>query len=393
MCRPLCVLPLRRAVCCLALALSPALAPTAHAELPVEEPSVTKLPPPDAYRIYLGDPVLAHLVDGRTHVIDGKNLGYLGMIGTGYAGPLTLSRDGKTAFVATTYYSRLVRGTRSEVVDVHRTDDLSFQYEIEIPPKHVQGLPIRAQLNTTADDRFLLVQNATPATSVTVVDLQARRVAGEVPLPGCYGVIPWPSQPRRFSAVCGDGKLATVELDDKGAMASSSVSEPFFDPDKDPIFMHYELVGDRLVFVSYLGAVHTLQLGGAKPSADKPWSLIDDAARKQGWRPGGYQLFAVDPRSGRLYVGMHDKGMEGSHKTPAKEIWVFDLGSHKRIARMPGQAAIAMNIARTEPPRLFVLSGADNRLLAFDLKGDKPPAKPTLRSEPVGETPVYIGLQ
>jgi len=384
---------LRWALWCLVATASQAIVPAAQAELPIDQMTVEKLPPVDPYRIYLSDPVMPHLVDGRTYVVDGKTLRFLGMVGTGYAGSTALSRDGKTYYVATTYYSRLVRGTRADVVEAHRTDDLSYLYEIEVPPKVVQSLPMRALLTTSADDRFLLVQNATPATSVTVIDLPARKVTAEIPAPGCYGVIAWPSQPRRFSAVCGDGKLATYDLDEQGAMAASSVTEPFFDPDKDPIFMHYELVGDELTFVSYLGSVYSVQLSGDKPTAARPWSMLDAAARKQGWRPGGYQLFAIEPRSARLYVGMHDKGAEGSHKTPAKEIWVVDLKSHRRVGRLPGQMAIAMDIARTESPRLFVLSGADNRIVAFDIAGRRPPAKPAARSAPVGETPVFMGMR
>lgn len=223
-------LPSRWAGWCLAAALTQTLAPPAHAELPVDQPSVAKLPPVDAYRIYLADPVMPHLVDGRTYVVDGKTLRFLGLMGSGYAGSTALSRDGKTFYVATTYYSRLVRGTRVDVVEAHRTDDLSYLYEIEIPSRQAQSLPMRALLTTTADDRFLLVQNATPATSVTVVDLQAQRVATEIATPGCYGVIAWPSQARRFSSVCGDGKLATYDLDDKGVLAASSVSEPSSTP-------------------------------------------------------------------------------------------------------------------------------------------------------------------
>ena len=385
--------PARLAPWSLAVTLAVALVPVARAELPVEQLTMAKLPPVDPYRIYVGDPAMAHLVDGRTHVVDGAHMRYLGMLGTGFAAATALSRDRQTIFVATTYHSRLQRGTRTDVVEVYRADDLSFQYEIEIPPKRVESLPMRALLAISADNRFLLVQNATPATSVTVVDLQARRAVAEVPTPGCYGVVPWPSQPRRFSSVCGDGTFATFELDDNGALASSGVIEPFFDADKDPVFMHYELVGDRLTFVSYHGEVYNLELTGAKPTAAKPWSMLDAAARKQGWRPGGYQLFAIEPRSERLYVGMHDKGAEGTQKNPAKEIWVFDLKKQARIARMPGQMAVSMNIARTATPQLFVLSGADNRLLSFDLSGPKSPAKPLARSEPVGETPVFLGMQ
>ena len=332
--------PARHACRVAALALA-ALAPlAAHAELPVEQASIAALPPADAYRLYLVDPAMGHLVDGRLHVIDGARMKYLALIGTGFAGTTVLSRDRKTIFVATTYHSRLERGTRSDVVEIYRADDLSFQREIETP--------------------------------------------------GCYGVIAWPKQPRRFSALCGDGTLATYDLSDSGTLASSSISPRFFDPDVDPLFMHYELAGERLTFVSYHGQVQTVDLAGAAPVFAAPWSLLDAATRKQDWRPGGYELFAID--GGRLYVAMHDHGAEGTHKNPAKEIWVVDLKAQRRVARMPGQTAVSMAIAHGAAPRLFVLSGADNRLLAWDLRSLRFPYRPLARSEPVGDTPVYLEL-
>jgi len=384
--------PARRlAACCLAGALA-ALAGIAHAELPVEQLTMEKLQPPDAYRIYLSDPALAHIVDGRTHVVDGASMRYLGLLGTGFAGQTAVSRDQRTLYVATSYLSRLQRGTRTDVVEVYSAEDLSLQYEIEIPPKHVQGLPMRAVMATTPDNRFLLVQNATPATSVTVVDLQAKKVSAEIPTPGCYGVIPWPARPQRFSSICGDGTLASYDIDAQGAAAGNRVSAPIFDPDKDPVFMHYEMVGNTLQLVSYLGALYSVDLSGDEPVAAKPRPMVDAASARQGWRPGGYQLFAIEPRSGRLFVAMHDKGAEGSHKSPAKEIWVIDLKTMKRIARLPGETAVAMAVARTDKPRLFVLSGADNRVLSYDIAGARLPAKPALRSEPFGDMPIYLGL-
>ena len=372
----------------LALAALMPLAP--HAQLAVEQPSVAPLPAADAYRLYLVDPAMGHLVDGRLHVVDGASMKYLALIGTGFAGTSVLSPDRKTIYVATTYYSRLVRGTRADVVEAYRSDDLTFQYEVEIPPKHVQGLQMKALGATTPDGRFLLLQNATPATSISVVDVQARRFVAEIETPGCYGVIPWPGRPRRFSALCGDGTLATYDLDDAGKLAGTRVSAPFFQPDVDPLFMHYELTGDRLTLVSYHGQVYGVDLAGEQPAFVPPWSLLDAAARKQGWRPGGYELFAID--AGRLYVAMHDYGAEGSHKNPAKEIWVVDLKTQRRVARMPGQAVISMAVSHGEAPRLFALSGADNRLLAWDLRRLVPPYKPLARSEPVGETPVYLAV-
>src|SRR5262245_4844374 len=71
-------------------------------ELPLEQLTMEKLPPPDAQRLYLSDPTMGHIVDGRLHVIDGASMRYLGMLSTGFAGSSSLSRDRKQIFVATT---------------------------------------------------------------------------------------------------------------------------------------------------------------------------------------------------------------------------------------------------------------------------------------------------
>jgi len=377
---------LRRAL----LLLLPALfaAGAAQAQLAVETLKMEPLQAADSQRIYLSDPTMPHLVDGRIHVIDGAGMRYLGMIGSGFAGSSVLAPDRKTLFVATTYLSRLQRGTRTDVVEAYDTGDLTLRYEIEIPAKRAESLPIKALSAVTTDGRFLLIQNATPATSVTVVDLQQRRVAGEFANPGCWGVIPWPSAANRFSTVCGDGTLATFELDADGKAGAPSVSKPFFDPDRDPVFMHYELLGDELVMVSYHGSVYTVQLAGAAPTAREPWSFVDAAAKKQRWAPGGYALFAIDPDTRRLYVGMHDQQAEGSHKNPAKQLWVLDLAAQKRVARLPGGMALSMAMTHGQPRRLYLLN-AENRLVSID------PAAPNAkrkRSEPVGETPIYLEL-
>jgi len=371
------------------LVLAALLATAAQAQLAVETLRVEPLQPADAQRIYLSDPTMPHLVDGRVYVIDGAGMRYLGMVGSGYAATSVLSPDRKTLYVATTYLSRLQRGTRTDVVEAYDTGDLTLRYEIEIPPKHAQSLPMKALSAVTPDGRFLLVQNSTPATSVTVVDLQQRRVASEPANPGCYGAIPWPSNARRFTTVCGDGTLATFDLDADGKAQEPAISKPFFDPDRDPVFMHYELLGDELVMVSYHGAVYTARLAGAAPELRAPWSFVDAAARKQRWAPGGYALFAIDPDTRRLYVGMHDRQAEGSHKTPAKELWVIDLEAKKRVARLPGDMALSMAMSRGTPRQLYLLN-AENRLVRID------PAAPgsarRKRSDPFGETPIYLEM-
>ncbi len=373
-----------------------AFAPVARAEIPInlpEQVTMAKLPAIDGQRVYVSDPTMNHIVDGRMHVLDGGKMRYLGLIGSGFAGLITLSHDKRFIYVATAYHSRLQRGTRTDVVEVYRTEDLGFDHEIVIPPKRVQGLQIKALTTMSPDDRYLFIQNATPATSITVVDLKERRVTAEFANPGCWGVLPWPNKPRRVTSICGDGTTTNFDINDKGELAATTAGPAFFKPDVDPVFMHYEAIDDRLIFVSYNGMVYTVRMTDNGLQADgEPWALVDSAAAKKGWRPGGFQLFAVDPAGKRLVVGMHEAGAEGSHKNPASELWVFDLATHKRIGKLPGEVALSMTFA-PKLPKLFVLSAADNRIVSFDLSGPRLPKRPMASSLPVGETPVYLVLQ
>ena len=378
----------------LALAANNARAERINPDKLPEQVTIAEMPAAEGRRVYLSDPALNHLLDGRMHVVEGGKMRYLGLIGSGFAGLIQLSRDGRYIYVATTYFSRLQRGKRTDVVEVYRSADLVFEHEIEIPPRRAQGLQIKALTAMSADDRFLFIQNATPATTITVVDLAERRVAAEIANPGCWGVVPWPSRARRISTVCADGSTTSFDLDERGALVRETSGPAFFDSDVDPVFMHFEQVGERLIFASFQGKLHTLRMAEEGLVADgTPWSMVGANARKAGWRPGGFQLFAVEPGGRRLVVAMHDGGGEGSHKNPAKELWVFDLAEQKRVARLPGQVALSMTFAPTASPMLYLLSAADNRILRYDFSAPKLPKAPTMRSEPVGETPVYLVLQ
>ncbi len=361
-------------------------AASAQAELPIEQNRIEPLAPANAQRIYLTDPVMPHLVDGRVLVIDGQKMKRLAVIGSGFSALTTLSPDRQWLYVATTYHSRLQRGTRTDVVEVYRTDDLSFSHEIEIPAKHAQGLPIKALMQPSSDGRWLFIQNATPATSVTVVDTQARKVAAEIANPGCWGALPWPATSTRFSTICGDGTVQTFDLNADGIPAGSRRSARFFDPDKDPVFMHYKITGNTVTMLSFYGTVQRFTLEADGPHFAKPWNFLSEADRKQGWRPGGFQLF--ERVGDKLFIGMHAKGIEGSHKNPAEQIWTLDLAAQKRTARTPGFGTLSMTQTVEAEPKLVLLSGVDNTLRVLDPQRSL--SQPLAHSEPMGETPVYL---
>ena len=79
------------------------------------------------------------------------------------------------------------------------------------------------------DERFLVVFNQDPPSSVSVVDLETRRFAGEIVDRGLRARLP--GGPRRFGTLCGDGTALEVELDDGRAEgARRRAASAFFDP-------------------------------------------------------------------------------------------------------------------------------------------------------------------
>jgi methylamine dehydrogenase heavy chain len=382
----------RRLSLALAAALSVAATPlAAQSGDGVETVGVATLPPATPDRVYVADVAITHIIDGKLHILNGRTMKYEGMVATALAGNFTLSPDRRQLYVATTYFTRLNRGERVDQVDIYDANTLKLTGEVPIPPKHAQALPYRGYVRASADGRWLLVQNATPATSVSVVDLKSKKFVVEIPTPGCWALLTVPSEPARFTTICGDGSLLTVTLDADGKVASQRRVPKFFDADNDPIFIHAEYDADRAHFVSFKGMVHSVNLAGEQVSFGAPWPLVQGADAKKNWRPGGYQPLALDAKRGRLYVGMHPNGREGSHKEPAREIWVFDLARKARVARMPGSMSIALAVTRGDKPLLFGIDGAKNALVSWDVQG-----APRLRKEqlaPMGDSATLIEVQ
>jgi methylamine dehydrogenase heavy chain len=370
---------------CVAAVAGFCLSAAALADLPSEQ--VTVAPALTAKnRAYVSDIAISHIADGKLHVVDTDTGNYLGVIGSGFAGQVTYSPDGSEIILATGYLSRGQRGERTDIVEVWDADTLAFKYEIEITPKRAMALNYRSLVRMSADGRWLFVQNATPATSVTVVNMYERTMASEIPTPGCWGIYPPASSSDRFSTLCGDGTVATIMLDATGNAASRSISDKMFDADKDAWFIQGEQDGDLYRFVSFKGNIAVVDVGGDTASLEDTWALVRSADdRKQAWRPGGYQPLAVHPGSGRLYVAMHPQGAEGSHKNPAKEIWAFNLKTKKRIARMPGHAAIAVT-ASSNGKRVLAIDIEKLSLVAIEV-GAKPKARVLTQ---VGDIPVQV---
>lgn len=371
----------------LALLMGGATASAAE-NLPVEKLTgghTVKVDP--AQRIYVMDAVFMHLTDSRLNQFDRSTGKFLGMIPTSFNGLAQVSKDGKNIYVATTYYERVTRGERTDVVEIWDNSTLSFVKEVKLPPKKAGVLNYDGMFRQTNDGRFILLQNATPAASISVVDAKSRTFANEITATaGCWSIIPLPGMPRSFSTICGDGALLTVTLGDDGKVASQNRSQPMFPVKDDPIFITPGLLSDRLVFVSFYGNVYTAKPTKDGMSFEPTWSLLDQEDKAKNWVPGGYNLLAVEPHSERLYIFMHPEGTEGSHKNPAAEIWVYDLKTKKRVARIPGQDALSMSVIPGKKPQLLTIDGGNAHI--YDISAPEPKLVQTIKG--AGESALQL---
>lgn len=321
---------MRRVVRCaagMACALSFA---TARAEVPTEQPGsvVTLAAPARPHWVVVSDFVLQ-----RSAFLDLDDGAFLGMVSTGYGVQEAAFPRGQAEFyLPETYFSRGTRGERSDVVSIYDTATLAPLAEIAIPPKRATNTLSMGNVALSDDERFLAIFNMTPATSLSIVDVQARRFVGEVAAPGC-GLV-YSGGPRDFLMLCADGALLRIALDEAGRPAQRERSAAFFDPNQDPVTEKAVRLGDRWIFVSFAGQVHEVDVGSGAPRFETPWSLVDATERKQGWRSGGNQHLAVHEPTDRLYALMHQGG-PGTHKDPGTELWVFDRASRRRLLRIP----------------------------------------------------------
>jgi len=321
--------PRQLIVVLLAIALAPLAPVGARADVPAETTGqVEQLAQPfHAHWVWVADLILE-----RMALVDLDDGRLLGIVNGGYGtiGPLFPARRPE-AYIPATYYSRRSHGERTDVLEIYDVPTLSPVAEVVIPPRRATNAVALAHAALSDDDRFATVFNWTTGTSLSVVDVEQRKFAGEILLPGCSLV--YAAGPRRFFSICGDGSVFSVTVDDDGHEVSRARSEPFFDPRADPVTEKAVRYRNQWVFVSFGGMVHPVDVSGAEIRFGEPWSLLSDADRAGTWRIGGLQHLAVHQRSGRLYSLVHRGGAD-SHKDAGEEVWIYDLATHQRLQRV-----------------------------------------------------------
>jgi len=332
-----------------------------------EQIGVATLPANQPHRIF----ALDNYGEQGVRIFDGNTLKVEGTLQTNATSTLALDPAGKFFYISESIWTKGNRGTRQDMVTVYDSSTLNLVTEIPLPGRLIIDAHTHI-FDVSASGKYGYIYNLQPASSVVIVNLQQRKVAGTAELPGCALAFPW--KDAGFSALCGDGSLATVVIPSSGKPAVAH-SASFFSADTDPIFEESVVDRDsgRALFLSYTGKIYPVQLAG-KPTIEQPWSLTQAAGmpvagtgvQELAWRPGGVKPIAWHKAKGRIYVLMHP-GTYWTHKEAGTELWVMDVAAHKMIKRLKlPEPAGAVGITQDDQPVLFVLTRGARHLMTLD---------------------------
>lgn len=322
----------------------------------------------------------------RINVLGAGDLSMKGNITPGLQAQIAVSRDGATLYTTSNYPKRIVSGPTETVVAEWDVATLSLKREIIIPPKAAMVEPQPAMLALTQDEKYLLVQNATPAASVTVVDLAAGKPLAEVPTPGCWGAIPAASG-TSFLSLCGDGSLQVSSFAADGTVAKPKATPDAFDPDKDALFTNPARAGDDLLFASFGGSLYRVTLKDGTATPGEKFSFTEGMGD---WAPGGSEVIGYHEGTGVAFVLMHSGAAEGSHKDPAEEIWAIDVAGKKVLYRSPAEHQKSIAVTKSSPPVLFLANDDDGVVTRYEVDPEaKSAAKLTATAEKMGN---FVGL-
>jgi methylamine dehydrogenase heavy chain len=317
-------------------------------------PSVESLPAsyPDTW-IFAHDLNFNSLLDGKILIVDvaAESRNFKGMIGAGMMGQFQSSQLYSELYTGQTFLSRRTYGERTDALIIFDKSTLLPIDEIVLPPKRQQVVTQPNSFQLTASERIGLVMNFTPASSVTIVDIPARTVLGEIALPGCNFV--FPTGERGFSTICADGSMVTYVLNRDGSVQSSERTEPFIDIDTDPIFVKNAELKGVTYFPSYQGRIQPVDFRSDTPDVLDDWQFVPDELQSDNWRPSGWQIIAASDNE--LFVVMQENGKEGSHKSGGSEVWVLDPNAKQLSRRIKLQdGGLSITVTRSDPAYLVV---------------------------------------
>lgn len=304
----------------------------------------------------------------KIHIYGQEELNYQGSVSAGLVSQTLPSKDGKQLYVLSHYMKRYTYGPVESAVQIFDINTLTEAKEIIVPNKAAHAIGMPGLLERNYDDSWIYVQNATPATSVTVVDKKLGKVINEVAVPGCFGIFP-AKDSNKFSTLCGTGAIKTVTFNGNKYEISESKSG-LFDVKKDALYVQaIRNVNGLLMIPSFNGNIYMVDDSGKAPKLVEKISITKGT--EGNWAPGGYQVMSYNKSLDMIFVLMHPDAYEGSHKDASSEIWAYSMDKKKIISRSPAENLVALAVSQGKTPILFGSNEEDETVDQYTLADAK----------------------
>ncbi|WP_046862885.1 methylamine dehydrogenase (amicyanin) large subunit [Microvirga massiliensis] len=373
-----------------AMAQQPGAAPSATTPqgatqgLPVDEPVILKAPAPNARRVYVSD--VAHFnAVSQMFTIDGEKGRVLGMTDGGFLPNAAVANDGSFFALASTVFSRIARGKRTDYVEVFDSQTHDPIADIELPnqPRFLVGTyPWMTAL--TPDNKHLLFYQFSPSPAVGLVNLADKKFVKMLEVPDCYHI--FPSAKQDFFMHCRDGSMLKVTFKEDGS-AETKKSQVFHKED-DYLINHpaYSMKAGRIVWPTYTGKIFQVDVSSNEAKFPPAFEAFTDAEKADRWAPGGWQQVAYHRQSDRIFL-LADQRDKWTHKTASRFVFVYDAKNGQRIKRIDlGHEIDSIAVSQENTPQLYALSTGDKTLYIFDPET----GKETMKVNELGHGPQVI---
>ncbi|WP_423208345.1 methylamine dehydrogenase (amicyanin) large subunit [Paracoccus yeei] len=333
------------------------------AEGQADEPVVLNAPKPDARRVYVQDP--AHFAAiTQQFAIDGETGRVVGITDGGFLPQPLVADDGSFIAQASTVFSRIARGTRTDYVEVFDPETFEPTADIELPKDARFLIGTYQWMNAlTPDKKKLLFYQFSPAPAVGIVDLEGKTFDRMVDVPDCYHI--FPASPTVFYMNCRDGSLARVDIAETEPKITNT---EVFHAEDELLINHpaYSMRAGRLVWPTYTGKIFQIDLTEEKATFREPIEALTEAERADNWRPGGLQQTAYHRASDRIFL-LVDQRDQWRHKTASRFVVVLDAATGERISKIElGHEIDSINVSQDAEPLLYALSAGTQTLHIFD---------------------------
>lgn len=358
--------------------------PPAGQELPVDDTSVEQAPAPNARRIYVSDP--AHFaVLTQLFTIDGDKGKLLGMSDTGFVPNTVVASDGSFFGTASTVWSRLGHGKRTDYIEIldARTHNPIIDIELPKDPRFLVGTyPMMTTL--TPDNKSLLFYQFSPSPAVGLVSLTDKKLVKMMDVPDCYHI--FPSDNNNFFMHCRDGSMLKVTFKADGT-AERKKTQVFHKEDE---YLYntpaYSAKAGRIVWPTYTGKTFQVDVTGNEAKFMPAFEAFSDEEKAQGWAPGGWQVVAYHRESDRVFL-LADQRAKWTHKSPSRFVFVFEGKTGKRLNKIDlGHETDSIAVSQDKTPQLYALSSVQKTLFIHDAES----GKETSKVDRLGHSPLVI---